>query len=80
MKIPPTFLKYFGLFLIIAAAIAWPISQLTWAKSEPITILGLSWGAIIISGLSFYASAQDGVEIDEILDNQEKILKLLKDK
>ncbi len=32
----------------ILSLINWPISQLTWAKSEPPTTLALSWLAIVL--------------------------------
>lgn len=68
MKIPPTFLKWLGAVLILSSIIGWPITSMTIAKEEPFVILSLSWLALVFSGLAFYSSAQDGVDIDEILD------------
>lgn len=75
MKIPPNFLKWLAVGLIVSSIIGWPLTALTIAASEPPIILGLSWGAILLTGLSFYASSQDGEDIDTILENQNKLMK-----
>lgn len=39
-----------------ACVILWPVSHLTWARAEPPTILALSWGAMIISTATLWAT------------------------
>jgi hypothetical protein len=44
--------------LLVGSLIAWPISQVTWAKDEPPFILGLSWLAIVLTAADLL-STQD---------------------
>lgn len=37
--------------LLAGSLIGWPLSALTFAKGEPVTVLGLSWLAITITAL-----------------------------
>lgn len=41
-----------GWVLLGASIIGWPISQFTWARNEPPTVLALSWIAIILTALN----------------------------
>lgn len=41
----------FALWLLTASLIGWPISAVTFARGEPVTVLGLSWLAISITAL-----------------------------
>lgn len=49
---------YASYVLFFGSVIAWPISALTWAASEPPTILGLSFLALIISAYTTIVAAQ----------------------
>lgn len=42
----------------------WPISQVTWARSEPPTVLALSWAALVISLATLWATTDVRVEED----------------
>ncbi len=44
--------------LLTGSVIGWPVSMLTWAKSEPPFILSLSWLAIVIESASLLTSSQ----------------------
>jgi len=46
-----------GWVLLVLSIVGWPMSQLTWAKDEPPTVLALSWLAIIISAMTFLMAA-----------------------
>lgn len=51
--------------LLIGSLIGWPLSALTWAKTEPQFILGLSWLAIALTAIDILSttdvrSEQDG--------------------
>jgi hypothetical protein len=46
-----------GWTLLIAALVGWPLSSLTFARTEPQTVLALSWAAIIISAATFLVAA-----------------------
>lgn len=37
--------------LLIASAVGWPLSALTFARHEPPTVLGLSWLAITLTAV-----------------------------
>jgi len=37
--------------LLIGSTIGWPVSALTFAKGEPMTVLGLSWLAITLTAV-----------------------------
>lgn len=41
-----------GWIMVGASLIGWPLSAITFAKEEPATILGISWGALIFAGYS----------------------------
>ena len=41
----------FSWILFLGSLIGWPVSQLTFARSEPPTILALSWLAIVVSAM-----------------------------
>lgn len=67
MKVSPKLLKFIGLFFIIAGTLLWPISLYTFAKDEAPVTLGISWLAIILTGLAFYTAAQDGEDLDKLI-------------
>jgi hypothetical protein len=48
----------FGWILLILSLVGWPISAVTWARHEPQTVLGLSWGAITLTALDILLTAQ----------------------
>jgi hypothetical protein len=50
--------------LVAASCIGWPVSALTVAKEEPQFVLGLSWGAILLTALDI-VSTQDVREKQE---------------
>lgn len=39
-------------FLLVGSVIGWPLSVLTFAKSEPPTVLGLSWLALFLNAVN----------------------------
>jgi hypothetical protein len=41
----------FGWLLVVGSVIGWPWSAVTLAREEPPFILGLSWAAVILTGL-----------------------------
>ncbi len=43
--------------LLGASVIGWPLSQFTFAKEEPPTILALSWLALILTALNVLLTA-----------------------
>lgn len=47
-----------SLLLLATSLAGWPISALTFAKSEPPTVLGLSWFAITITALDVVFTSQ----------------------
>lgn len=49
---------WFSWAVFAGSCAGWPISQLTWAKKEPPTVLALSWGALIISSLGNVIAAR----------------------
>lgn len=44
--------------LLVGSIIGWPVSQLTVAKHEPPFILGLSWGALILTSADLLSTSQ----------------------
>lgn len=42
--------------------ILWPISQFTWARGEPPTVLALSWAALVLSTATLWATTDVRVE------------------
>lgn len=54
-----------ALILLVVSLIAWPVSQLTVAKSEPPFVLGLSWLAIIVTCIDVIATTDVRREQDE---------------
>ena len=44
--------------LVVGGLVGWPVSALTWARSEPQFVLGLSWLAIILTALDLLTSSQ----------------------
>lgn len=51
--------------MVIASAIAWPVTQLTVARSEPPFTLGLSWFAITLTALDVFLTADVRAQDDE---------------
>lgn len=47
------------------SCIGWPVSAFTFASSEPKAILGLSWGAMIITALNIVATCDVRKEQDD---------------
>lgn len=47
-----------GWALLALSVIGWPLSALTFAASEPPTVLGLSWFAITLTALDFLATSR----------------------
>lgn len=41
----------FAWTLLATSVLGWPISALTFAKGEPVTVLGLSWLAIALTAV-----------------------------
>lgn len=50
-RVEPESRRKVALVLLIASAVGWPLSALTFARGEPPFILGLSWLAITITCL-----------------------------
>lgn len=44
--------------LLVGSIIGWPVSALTWARSEPPFVLGLSWLAIILTSADLLSTSQ----------------------
>lgn len=44
--------------LLIGSLIGWPVSALTWAKTEPPFVLGLSWLAVILTSADLLSTSQ----------------------
>lgn len=51
--------------IFFGCLIAWPVSSFTFAKQEPQTILGLSWGAMLLTAIDVMASTDIRKEIDD---------------
>lgn len=51
--------------LLVICVIAWPITAMTVFRDEPQGILGLSWGAIIITALDIILTADVSKKQDE---------------
>lgn len=58
--------------IFFACIVFWPVSQFTFAKSEPPTILGLSWGAMILTALDIMASTDIRKEIADDGESEDK--------
>lgn len=58
-----------GWALLVISVIGWPVSALTFAHSEPQTVLGLSWFALILSALTYVKAAR--VHRDEPTDGDD---------
>jgi hypothetical protein len=43
--------------LVAASCIGWPVSALTVARDEPQFVLGLSWGAILLTALDIVSTS-----------------------
>jgi hypothetical protein len=56
-RIPPATRVLGAEWLFIVSTVAWPISQFTWASSEPPNVLALSWLAIIVTCIDIIVSA-----------------------
>lgn len=56
---------WFGWFLLAVSLVGWPISALTFAKDEPMTVLGLSWLAITLTAMDFLKTARVHVTTEE---------------
>lgn len=56
--------------LLGVATVAWPVTQLTIAKSEPPFVLGLSWFAIILTCLEIVMTADVRKEQDDDGSNE----------
>lgn len=52
-------------WLFVVSIIAWPITALTVFRHEPQGILGLSWGAIILTALQLVVATDVRREQDE---------------
>ena len=46
----------FSWVLLLGCVVGWPLSQLSFAKHEPATILALSWGAMVVAALGNLAT------------------------
>ncbi len=44
--------------LLVASLAGWPVSAFTFARGEPVTVLGLSWVAIAVAALDVLLTAQ----------------------
>lgn len=51
--------------IFFACLVLWPVSQFTFASHEPPTILGLSWGAMILTALDIMASTDIRKELED---------------
>lgn len=59
-------LRLYGAWtLLIGSLIGWPLSQFTWARSEPPFILGLSWLAIILTAADLLSTTDVRKQEDE---------------
>jgi hypothetical protein len=50
--------RTFAWCLIIGSSIMAPVSKFTFAASEPVTVLILSWAAILLTGIDILFTAQ----------------------
>jgi hypothetical protein len=51
--------------LLAISTVAWPVTQLTVARSEPPFVLGLSWFAIVLTALDILLTADVRDEQDD---------------
>jgi hypothetical protein len=51
-------------FLLVLSLVGWPVSALTFASKEPMTVLGLSWLAITLTALDVLLTADVRKEQD----------------
>jgi hypothetical protein len=61
----PKFQLYLNSTLLVVAIAGWPLSALSWARSEPQFILGLSWLALILTSWGNLISSQVNKEVQE---------------
>lgn len=54
-----------AVIIFFGCLILWPVSQFTFARHEPPTILGLSWGAMILTALDIMASTDIRKELED---------------
>jgi hypothetical protein len=59
------FQLYLNCALLLVSLTGWPISALTWARSEPQFVLGLSWLALILTSWGNIISSQVNSEVQE---------------
>jgi hypothetical protein len=57
-----------GFILLVLSLIGWPLSAFTWARSEPPFILGLSWGAVVLTAYCILVAARADKHIQEGMD------------
>lgn len=50
-KLPPEMRVKLAMWALLASVVAWPVTAVTVFAKEPQGILGLSWGAIILTFL-----------------------------
>lgn len=50
---------------LVVSLIGWPLSALTFAHNEPLTVLGLSWLAITLTMWDVYQTSDVRVEQDQ---------------
>lgn len=55
----------FAVALLVISAVAWPVTQLTVARSEPPFVLGLSWFAIVLTAVDILLTADVRDEQDD---------------
>ena len=47
-----------GWLLLAGSVVGWPLSALTFAREEPLTVLGLSWLALTLNAAGILVTAQ----------------------
>jgi hypothetical protein len=63
--VDPQMRRKVALILLIASAVGWPVSALTFARHEPPFILGLSWFAITTTCLDVLCTTDVRVQDEE---------------
>lgn len=56
----------FAWTLLVVSLIGWPVSALTFARGEPVTVLGLSWLAVSFTAVDILFTSQ----VHEKQDNE----------
>jgi hypothetical protein len=51
--------------VFVASLIGWPVSAFTFAKNEPMTVLGLSWLAITLTAVDVWVTSDVRVQQEE---------------